>query len=303
MDTNEPQEKADSVYADGFAAGFAFASYPETAASAGTPTPEMDQHANTAGKQTPGSIVHARRFRWALLFSAGLAISLLLSLPIFAEDSDSDGSGSTATPLTVTTPSITHSTKNASKIQRPSPGRTPSQSAPRTSPSSTRDSDTDVSVPPQDSEASKDTSGGQADTGLHDAASPSSEAGSGVSIRNHVSNRCIDGGSMGIAPLQIRGCSPSASQLWEILAEDRIIRAASKCMDVVGGSTEDGAVIQLLNCNGSDSQSFRLNTSHDLVNLQAHKCVEATDASGSNGTTLRLWTCTGARNQKWSASD
>jgi hypothetical protein len=125
--------------------------------------------------------------------------------------------------------------------------------------------------------------------------------GSGVAIQSHASDRCIDGGTLGDTPLQIRDCSSSDRQFWQIVSEDRIIRISDKCLDVAGGSTDNGAAIQLADCNGSGSQRFRLNPAHDLVNLQAHKCVEATDPRGSNRTPLRLWTCTGAQNQKWSA--
>jgi DNA-binding SARP family transcriptional activator len=130
--------------------------------------------------------------------------------------------------------------------------------------------------------------------------SPSKPA-SGVAIQSHASDRCIDGGTLGDTPLQIRDCSSSDRQFWQIVSEDRIIRISDKCLDVAGGSTDNGAAIQLADCNGSGSQRFRLNPAHDLVNLQAHKCVEATDPRGSNRTPLRLWTCTGAQNQKWSA--
>ncbi|MGY1501309.1 BTAD domain-containing putative transcriptional regulator [Streptomyces sp. QTS52] len=124
---------------------------------------------------------------------------------------------------------------------------------------------------------------------------------SGVAIQSHASDRCIDGGPLGDTPLQIRDCSSSDRQWWQIVSEDRTIRISGKCLDVAGGSTENGAAIQLADCNGSGSQRFRLNPAHDLVNLQAHKCVEATDPRGSNRTPLRLWTCTGAQNQKWTA--
>ncbi|MET8948107.1 BTAD domain-containing putative transcriptional regulator [Streptomyces sp. NPDC004542] len=133
-------------------------------------------------------------------------------------------------------------------------------------------------------------------------ASPSpAKPASGVAIQNHASDRCIDGGTLGGAPLQILDCSSSDRQFWQIVSEDRLIRISGKCLDIAGGSTDNGAAIQLADCNGSGSQRFRLNPAHDLVNLQAHKCVEATDPRGSNRTPLRLWTCTGAQNQKWSA--
>ncbi|KUN87078.1 hypothetical protein AQJ64_07270 [Streptomyces griseoruber] len=151
-----------------------------------------------------------------------------------------------------------------------------------------------------DSDESGSTAG--ASTARPSATGPSpSKPASGVAIQSHASDRCIDGGTLGDTPLQIRDCSSSDRQWWQIVSEDRIIRISGKCLDVAGGSTENGAAIQLADCNGSGSQRFRLNPAHDLVNLQAHKCVEATDPRGSDRTPLRLWTCTGAQNQKWTA--
>ncbi|WP_329277673.1 BTAD domain-containing putative transcriptional regulator [Streptomyces sp. NBC_01451] len=144
-------------------------------------------------------------------------------------------------------------------------------------------------------------SGSDSDEGGSTAGPSPSKPASGVAIQSHASDRCIDGGTLGDTPLQIRDCSSSDRQWWQIVSEDRIIRISGKCLDVAGGSTENGAAIRLADCNGSGSQRFRLNPAHDLVNLQAHKCVEATDPRGSNRTPLRLWTCTGAQNQKWTA--
>ncbi|MEU6226683.1 BTAD domain-containing putative transcriptional regulator [Streptomyces sp. NPDC047042] len=144
-------------------------------------------------------------------------------------------------------------------------------------------------------------SGADSDEGGSPTGPSPSKPASGVAIQSHASDRCVDGGALGDAPLQIRDCSSSDSQFWQIVSEDRIIRISGKCLDVAGGSTDNGAAIQLADCNGSGSQRFRLNPAHDLVNLQAHKCVEATDPRGSDRTPLRLWTCTGAQNQKWTA--
>jgi hypothetical protein len=70
-------------------------------------------------------------------------------------------------------------------------------------------------------------------------------------------------------------------------------------MDVDGGSTANGAVIQLCTCNGTGAQRFTLNSAGDLVNLQANKCVDIKDWSSSDGAKLQLWDCAGIANQKW----
>lgn len=72
-------------------------------------------------------------------------------------------------------------------------------------------------------------------------------------------------------------------------------------MDVDGGSRDDGAAVQLVSCNGTGAQQFRLNAAHDLVNVQADKCVDVKDVATGNGARLQLWSCNGGGNQKWSA--
>jgi hypothetical protein len=70
-------------------------------------------------------------------------------------------------------------------------------------------------------------------------------------------------------------------------------------MDVSGGSTANGAAVQLWTCNGSGAQKFTLSTAGDLVNIQADKCVDVANVATANGSPLHLWQCTGASNQKW----
>jgi hypothetical protein len=70
-------------------------------------------------------------------------------------------------------------------------------------------------------------------------------------------------------------------------------------MDVSGGSTANGAAVQLWTCNGTGAQKFTLTAAGDLVNTQANKCVDVTNVGTANGSKLQLWTCTGGSNQKW----
>jgi hypothetical protein len=70
-------------------------------------------------------------------------------------------------------------------------------------------------------------------------------------------------------------------------------------MDVSGGSSANGAAIQLWNCNGSGAQKFVLSAAGDLVNVQANKCVDVANVATANGSPLHLWECVGASNQKW----
>ena len=59
-----------------------------------------------------------------------------------------------------------------------------------------------------------------------------------------------------------------------------------------GGSTANGAKVQLWDCNGTGAQVGR-HRRHDIVNPQANKCLDATGPSSADGTRLQIWACTG----------
>jgi glucosylceramidase len=73
-------------------------------------------------------------------------------------------------------------------------------------------------------------------------------------------------------------------------------------MDVSGGGTANGTVVQLWDCNGTGAQQWRVTAASDIVNPQANKCLDATGVSSANGTRLQIWACTGGANQKWTVS-
>lgn len=143
-------------------------------------------------------------------------------------------------------------------------------------------------------------------TGGHNGsvtAPPPPPADNGVGIRSHASGRCIDVAGGSGAPsgsqLQIRDCDGSAGQKWTIM-RDGTIRSQGMCMNVGGGSVQNGAGISRTTCNGSPAQQFVLNAAHDLVNTHADKCADVKDERTSNGTPLQIWQCGGTDNQKWS---
>lgn len=117
------------------------------------------------------------------------------------------------------------------------------------------------------------------------------------------SNRCIDitdqiYSAPDRTPLQLFDCGNNGNQQWTFYS-DGTIRSLGKCMGVVGGSTANGAVVDVYTCNGSAGQRWRFEKAGDLVNVLADKCVDAKDHGTANGTRLQLYTCAGTDNQKW----
>src|SRR5262245_8154715 len=82
---------------------------------------------------------------------------------------------------------------------------------------------------------------------------------------------------------------------------------SNRCMEIAGGSTADGAIAQLFDCNGSARQQFRFETASGgfffLRNVGSNKCIDVTGNSLSNGADIIQWTCHGGNNQQWSPAD
>jgi hypothetical protein len=74
----------------------------------------------------------------------------------------------------------------------------------------------------------------------------------------------------------------------------------SKCVDVSGASSTDGAAIQLYTCNGTAAQTWTTGTDHTVRALG--KCLDVTSASTTNGARVQLYTCNGTAAQQWTLS-
>ncbi|MDX6353457.1 MAG: hypothetical protein QOF98_360, partial [Streptomyces sp.] len=74
----------------------------------------------------------------------------------------------------------------------------------------------------------------------------------------------------------------------------------SKCIDVAGASSTNGAAIQLYDCNSTTAQSWTVGSDGTLKALG--KCMDVTSAGTANGATIQLYDCNGTNAQKWTAS-
>ncbi|KUL27024.1 ThuA domain-containing protein [Actinoplanes awajinensis] len=75
---------------------------------------------------------------------------------------------------------------------------------------------------------------------------------------------------------------------------------ANKCLDVNGGSSLDGAKIQLWTCNGSGAQNWSV-SGQVWRNPSSNKCLDVAGGATANGTKVQLWTCNGSAAQNWVA--
>jgi GH18 family chitinase len=74
---------------------------------------------------------------------------------------------------------------------------------------------------------------------------------------------------------------------------------ASKCIDVAGASTANGAAVQLYACNGTAAQTWTVGTDGTLRALG--KCADVTGASTADGAQIQLYDCNGTGAQVWQA--
>jgi hypothetical protein len=71
-----------------------------------------------------------------------------------------------------------------------------------------------------------------------------------------------------------------------------------KCLDVPGGNSANGTLIQLYDCNGGWTQKFVYAADNSLRILG--KCLDLPWGSTANHTNIQLYDCNGGTNQQWS---
>jgi hypothetical protein len=82
-----------------------------------------------------------------------------------------------------------------------------------------------------------------------------------------------------------------------------IANHSGKCLEIVGGSTANGASMQQNACSTGNHQRFRVTSSPStLVAVHSGKCIDVAGVSTSDGATVVQWTCHGGPNQQWAWS-
>ncbi|GAA3018750.1 RICIN domain-containing protein [Actinokineospora globicatena] len=81
-------------------------------------------------------------------------------------------------------------------------------------------------------------------------------------------------------------------------------RSSDKCLDVDGGSTEDGANAIQYTCHGGTNQQWQLVLvdSSDVFAISAGnsgKCLDVEGGATNDGANVIQWECHGGKNQQW----
>jgi endoglucanase len=131
----------------------------------------------------------------------------------------------------------------------------------------------------------------------HDWYSMFAKSGSGTAIDLTIRNR-----SGADRILHGWGEGPGGVQ-----ATDIVSRVSGKCIDVVSGSTADGAEIIQYDCHGGANQQWILRDAGggyvQIVSQASGKCIDVSGASTANNAKAIQWTCGTGTNQQWQVRD
>lgn len=130
--------------------------------------------------------------------------------------------------------------------------------------------------------------------------------GTGVPIAYPAGGQCLDvyGNDIGVngSAIDIWTCLHDAvDQRWTttngFVAGP--LKALGRCLDVQGGGTSPGTLVQLYDCNGSTAQQWQQPSNGTLLNPQSGLCLTSPGGSTGNGTQLVIDTCTASDAQKF----
>lgn len=125
-----------------------------------------------------------------------------------------------------------------------------------------------------------------------------------------------DASTKNCANVQVHPKNGSAAQKWSIsttrLLPNDVFTFKSalnknKVIDILGGSGDNGAVVQLYDSNNSSAQKFQVNrlssgNIYQIKNIKSNKALDVASESynSSNGAgPVSQWSLTGSNNQKW----
>ncbi|MCZ7420735.1 MULTISPECIES: RICIN domain-containing protein [unclassified Micromonospora] len=110
------------------------------------------------------------------------------------------------------------------------------------------------------------------------------------------------------AVAKLTGCSGGPEQQWVVNAfgPDTVTltnAAHNQCLDVEGGSGDDGARLQQFGCHGEGNQQWRLQRVDGgavvLAAVHSGKCAQARDGGAAAGTDIVQAPCDGNPAQRW----
>ncbi|HEV2646201.1 MAG TPA: ricin-type beta-trefoil lectin domain protein [Acidobacteriaceae bacterium] len=117
-------------------------------------------------------------------------------------------------------------------------------------------------------------------------------------VYSGISGECLDGGTLTSgAKVYITPCANAGRQQFNFNS-GRVI-THYLCLDVVGGGTGNGSLVDLYTCNGGANQQWTVQSNGTLKNPTSGRCLD--DPGGNTSSQLDIWDCGSGTNQQFLA--
>ncbi|MEV6983501.1 beta-1,3-glucanase family protein [Sphaerisporangium sp. NPDC051017] len=114
--------------------------------------------------------------------------------------------------------------------------------------------------------------------------------------------KCVDvsgddtGGNNAV--VQLWDCNSNAKdQFWTWSGQT--LRTLGRCLDVQGGGTANGTLLQLYDCNNTGAQNWVQLSNGSMQNPQSGRCIDSPNGATGNGTRLQIYDCNGTAAQRF----
>ena len=88
-------------------------------------------------------------------------------------------------------------------------------------------------------------------------------------------DKCMEIITAGEGEIKMMACDDSWSQAWHINDDGMIFGGDGNCLDVTGGSSEDGTMVMMYNCHGGENQQWTFQNNGTITGLSG-KCLNVT---------------------------
>jgi hypothetical protein len=114
-----------------------------------------------------------------------------------------------------------------------------------------------------------------------------------------MNNLCLDieGGVRQGNGLIVYRCSGGDNQRFSFTRNGEI-RVGNMCLDVDGGSQNDGARVLAWQCSGGPNQRW-IRSGNQIRSQMNGKCLDIRDGNARPGQQVLMWRCSGGANQRW----
>ena len=99
-------------------------------------------------------------------------------------------------------------------------------------------------------------------------------------------------------PVVIWSCNGTGARQWTV-GGGNTLHVQGKCLDVAGGATANGTLVQLYDGNDTAAQVSLRGPGGSLRNPQSNRCLDDPASSTTFGTQVAIWDCNAAGNQRW----